>query len=253
MAQFSIKRLILPFKGALPSDKIKLTWDKADAFEAFKRGYFIERDYHSSVARVLPLRGSRFLNDAEIINDATARALYLDEHAVKLIKFVAQQDEHRCLGAWGSPTIERCHIDFDASKMRWIKAYAEKIDQERNPALKRNQGGRPPGPTGYAMDRRAVARMDTEKGAERQRQRDHERRLRSKYGVAPLSPAERTANRLAGVAKRQEIARRKREMMETMSADYYAIMREEWRKADSKIPFKTWLRRAAAVSVADTD
>lgn len=251
MTKFSIKRLILPFKGDLPSDKIKLTWDKVDQFEAVRRGYFIERDSEHG-ARVLPLVGSRYLSDAEIINAATARAFSMDAHAIKLIKFVAQQDEHKCLGAWSSPTIALCRIDCDARKMRWFKAYAEAADPDRNPELKRNQGGRPRGPTGYAMDRRAVARAKTDKGAERQRQKDHERRKRHKYGVAPISPAERTANRLAGVAKRQEIARRKREHLATISADYYAEKREEWRMSESKAPFKTWLKRMVGESVSET-
>jgi hypothetical protein len=245
MTRFSIKRLILPFKGDLPPGKIKLTWDKADQFEAVKRGYFIERASDCRV-RVLPLVGSRYFNDEEIMNDAVARAFRLDEHAVKLIKFVAQQDEHKCLGAWGSPTIELCRIDCVASKMRWFKAYAEANDPERNPKLKRNQGGRPRGPTGYAMDRGAVARVGTEKGAERQRQKDHDRRVSSKYGVIPVSAAQRAANKLAGIAKRQAIARLRRGVIADMSPEDYASKRVEWRMADSGVPFKTWLRRVMA-------
>jgi hypothetical protein len=252
MANFIETRRILPFKGDLPPDKIKVTWTRADQFEAVKRGYYVARadDRH---AWVVILNGSQFKDDTGVMasEDKNWRTTG-DPHALKLCQFVAQQDWHKCAGAWESPSIAVLNSP-NPRRMRWFKAYAEANDPDRNPELKRNQGGRPHGPTGYAMPRYIRRQPDTTKGMARAREADRERRLRSKYGVSSLTPAERTANRLAGVAKRQEIARLKREKLATMAADYYAMRREEHRMSGSNVPFKTWLRRITGASIIDTD
>jgi hypothetical protein len=147
--KFSETRATMPYVGG-PKPIKPLIWLVADQFIAIKRGYFVERanDNH---ARVLPLIGSAFKTDREIITAEMIRARAGDPHAFKMIMFVKQQDEHKLKLAWERPAIEACLKP--PHKMRWLKIFAERNDQERNPAIPKRKLPTPRVPSGYAVPR----------------------------------------------------------------------------------------------------
>jgi hypothetical protein len=252
---FSETRPRIPYKGPYRKADFNgplFIWSKADQFEAVKRGYFIERALKDNHAVVLPLITNP-RTDTGIMRDAARRVrASADPHAIKLCQFVQQQDEYLWPGMWETVTIETC-LSRDASKMRWFKAYAEANDPDRNPELKRNLGGRPPGPTGYAMPRYIRSQPDTVKGMARAREADLKRRLRNKYGAEALTPEERAQNRIAGATKRSEIAREKRESIAYAADQYRAMALEEWHAENIQMPFETWVKKGKPRRVKHTD
>ena len=176
--KFSETRATMPYVGG-PKPIKPLIWLVADQFSAVKRGYFIERasDAH---ARVMPLNGSAFKTDREIIAFEITKARAGDPYAFKMIMFVKQQDEHKLKSAWERRAIESC-LHGAAHKMRWFKTFAERRDPNRNPELRRDPGGRPRGAMPYTIPKpqrapRAAPRPSLEYA-------DHEPRKRGRpYG-----------------------------------------------------------------------
>lgn len=213
-----------------------LKWTKADQFEAVKRGYFIERgkDNHAIVITLesrptiktravidgcFSVDRERPETDAEIMKDAMRLWRAGDGHAAHLIAFVTQQDMYKWVGVWDVA------VETFTERLVWFKLMSGATPSMRAYASALARGrGRPRGPTGYAM--KPKPKPET-----------HAQRIERIYGEAPepyqppkreekrkaryeakkeaadpqVAAQQRALRKAAGIAKRRETARYRRD------------------------------------------
>ena len=99
-------------------DRFRLTahiWFVFDQAEALKRGYFLERVTPRNDVRIVPTDACQH-TDLDICNALEQAAFHGDEHAMKALAFIEQQDRFGWSGMWAIRDIEH-----KSSALRWWK------------------------------------------------------------------------------------------------------------------------------------
>src|ERR1700743_710120 len=76
---------------AFSTPKYAIVWREADQAACVERGYFLERSKPHNDVRAVSLTGRH--TEAQICNDLERSAFNGDDHALKALKFIEQQDK----------------------------------------------------------------------------------------------------------------------------------------------------------------